>query len=70
MANRLIPQLNRKANPDLCMHANMCPRKILRCYKIGEVNACTYQYIDLLMVKRMVPACKDYDRGIGRYRPP
>ena len=28
------------------MHANMCPRKIRRCYKIGEINACTYRYID------------------------
>ena len=36
---------NRKANPELCIHANMCPRKIWRCYKIGEINACTYPYI-------------------------
>ena len=49
------------------LHANMCPRKILRCYKIGEINACTYQYIDQLMVKRLVPACKDSARGIRRY---
>ena len=27
------------------LHANMCPRKIRRCYKIGEINACTYPYI-------------------------
>ena len=49
------------------LHANMFPRKILRCYKIGEINACTYQYIDQLMVKRLVPACKDSAGGIRRY---
>ena len=36
-------------------------------YKIGEINACTYQYIDQLMVKRLVLACKDSAGGIRRY---
>ena len=48
---------NRKANPELCMHANMCPRKIRRCYKIGEINTCTYPYIaqnKLLVGARMM----------------
>ena len=70
MANTLMPQLNRKANPDICMHAVACRYvlwKILRCYKIGEINACTYQYIDQLMVKRLVPACKDFAGVIRRY---
>ena len=49
------------------MHANMCPRKIPRLYKIGEIKACTYQYIDQLMVKRLVLACKDSVGGIRRY---
>ena len=65
----LLNQIGKQTPNFACMqlHANMCPRKILRCYKIGEINACTYQYIDQLMVKRLVPTCKDFAGGIRRY---